>query len=331
MPHRTPYLSYFQIGLFVLVSLGLACTVTLLLGLEQFFTSTDTYCTFFIKIPRSLQVDSFVYVDGIKMGRVSRLRRVTGTNQQHWIRAELRLHGVDDLLLTNRQVQVSEPLIAGPASLLIVEPVPPDDPNYAIQAPTVDIDLIVDPECYIPAQSETKRASFEQKIELLLNNLNNFLSDDTGQRIATALDSVTQTLAVVNHTLLDPRLQQAVDALCTTLIDVAQLVSNVTDHVDVRTLGSTVEALNRAAHAGAILCERLEGVLQSERLNTLAHSLEQVAATGAPALEDVRALVVDLRALAATLTSVAEGVERNPSSLLLGAPAPKATAPGELP
>lgn len=320
MARHTTTGQYFQIGIFVLIALGMMCTITLLVGFDRFFRQTTTYHAFFRKIPRTLQKSCLVYVDGMQAGRVSSMKRVLGTNGMSWIDVAMALTDTQPLG-SSMCVRVEMQLVGGPASLLIA-PTEPDD----VFDP---VDVAVEPDEFLPAKQLTRIELLEEKIKALLDNLNAVDMRAFNESIMVVTRELTQTLHAVNAHIEDPRIDELLASVCVFMGEGSHLVSNLAHNIDGKHLGESLGSVRIATSNLMIITSRIQMALSDDNLQTAVKNADRMVTAGTPALQDVRDLVAELRVVAATLNDVLENVQRNPSSLMFGRSVPKPESPGE--
>ncbi|NLF39041.1 hypothetical protein GX586_06320 [bacterium] len=322
MPGKTSFAHYFQIGLFVLITLSLMCLTTLFIGFDKFFRSTELYYTYFRKIPRGLSRSCQVYLEGLEAGRVKYMRRVIGTNGTPWIEVAMAVNE-DEPVGTNMMVRIEAPLIGGPACLQIYTP----GSNDVAEA----VDIVMDHTFYIPAKQLTRIEALEEKVQTLLGNLNSVDMQAFNQGMKTMSDELTQTLQAVNCYLSDRRIDELLTSLNYLAGEGSIFVSNVSRRLSGPTLDETIASLRVTTSNLMVITSRIDDALPEERLRRVVRNTDRIIATGAPTLEDLQGLMGELRSVASSLNAVIDAVDRNPSSLLFSEPVPKPDRPGETP
>jgi ABC-type transporter Mla subunit MlaD len=337
--------------LFVLTALTLMCAVTIMVGFQRMFRDTNEYFTCLRTIPRGLQRDSTVYLEGVKVGSISRIEPVF--QPDFYAKVFMAIDQQVPVDPSYMSVQVFEPLLESPASLhILVERSGADDeitspsPTNATAAdvkgqannivispsPMMDFDVDVEGQAnYIKARRFTRFEAIETQLRSALGNLSGLDIVKLQSAFLEAAHGVSQTLYAINQRINDQRFDAAMTALDGMLTHGAALVSNVTQQVDRHALANTIAYANTTSSNLSVLTCRLERALPDARLRKIADNVDRTFVATPGTLQDLRELSITLQRVAGTLNRVLEAVERNPSALMFSRPTPKTDQPGDTP
>jgi ABC-type transporter Mla subunit MlaD len=340
---------HFKLGLFVLVGLALLIGGVVALGARTFFQETVAAETYFDESVTGLAPGSAVKVRGVTVGRVQDVRFVTAKYPRavgpgglpsrkilvgmaidaqviSRVGRDVVVRMVDDGL----RARLAQAGITGPVYVELEFMDPKVFPPPAIGWTPRDL--------YVPSAPST---GFELKAAI--------------ERVATGLRQVDLAEVIRHADALLVSANRSVDelhvaelrghavALLAELRGTNARVKQVVDSPSVDAAVRDLPAITERLRAGLA---RVDEILHDKRVDRALTGLADTATSAGPAADDVRrlardlrllvsseqdnvrAIVTDLRAVAANLSAVTEDARQNPSRLLLGQP-PVKRKPGE--
>ncbi|MDJ0941953.1 MAG: MlaD family protein [Kiloniellales bacterium] len=301
------------VGGFVLGAVALAVAAVAVFGTGRFFETRDTVVSFFSGSLMGLRVGAPVEMRGVLIGTVTDLWvevdpetleftfPVLMEIQQSRIRgiAEVEEDRLDELIDDGLRAQLAtQSLVTGQQSIQM-QFLPETEVEF------VETTLPYDQIPTVPSvfeQIESDVSEVMRRANILLDRVNDILSDDNRSRVGTILDNLTKTTT---------ELEQGIDSLNRLVEDAQEVVLNVknTDPKIQRLLDTANGTLERY---GA-LAERSTALVEENR-----KGMKDFTTTG---LYELTNLAVDAQGAIEQFRRVMEEMERDPARFFLGRPA----------
>lgn len=344
--------SYFRLGLFVVLALGIAAAVLFVLGGRQLFQPTFTFETYFDESVAGLEIGAPVKFRGVPLGQVTEIASSgslyeTGTpiaQRKGYIvvRAEFRgarrdvefyRKEVAEFVAAGVRAKTQLAGITGQQYLALDYEEPKNfrelafgwTPQYPYipSAPSTTGIIIGRVEAFLASLNEADVAAIGKNLDKLLVTANAKLDALDVQALSKDAD---ETLKAARATIarLDAILAKA------PIDDAVRNISSAAGHADAvladPKLRQTVANLE-------LFTERLRKLAEAGEFDRIVKNLDETIARLDAMIGDnqydVRVIVQDLRATAANLRAVSESVKRYPAGALIGGPPEKVELPKE--
>ena len=322
---------YVPLGLFVIVSVGIAVAALGVLGWRTWLSPTLTFETYFDQSVSGLGIGAPVSFRGVPLGQVTEIvtsaslyesgvpieRRhdyivVRGKADLSAAAADQLKRDIPALIARGLRAQTQLAGVTGQQYLELdfldpqkYPPLPfawkPDD-IYLPSAPSVAGDIIQKAQAFLASLDDADVGRLSRNLDALVRDLDRKIDElpvsQLSKRMEEVLGEARTTLARIDALVADPSLRQTLD------------------------------------HAAAITA-RLQAISNSGELDRLiAHASDATVRLDtllADNQADVRTIVADLRATSQNLLELSKALDRDPAGTLLGGPPPEVRLPGPTP
>jgi len=338
--------SHFRLGLFVVLSMGIAAAVLFVLGGRQLFQPTFTFETYFNESVAGLELGAPVKFRGVPLGKVTEITTSGSTYETDVpiaqrkgyivVRAEFR--GTRDQVKFYRK-DLNEFVKAGVRAktqlagitgqqYLALDYVEPKDfrdlkfdwtPEYPYipSAPSTSGIIIARVQAFLASLNEADVATLGKNLNTLLVTANAKLDALDVQALSKdadeALKEVRATIVRLDAILAKAPIDEAV-----------RNIASAADHAD--TLFADPKIRETVANL-EVLTGRLRKLAEAGEFDRIVKNLDQTIARLDAMIGDnqydVRLIVQDLRTTAANLRVLSETIKRNPAGALLSGPPEK--------